>query len=450
MVNFDLRLLIIVVAILASVLGLHLFNLKHSASSKKSPIYWAVGSFSTSASLLAVSVFPWPFEILNLILFNLLVIGGQCFYLQGIWEFKEKKTNYILIILLPLISIVQVLYFTVIQNEPGIRMAINSLLYAIWAFYAFFEMLFPPEKAFKFVFRTNSFLFFTYGLLMLLRAFLSYQQSSIDFLSATPINLTLFILVTGIQVVLAYGFIIMLHTRLAEDLRKQLSMRQKLLSIIGHDLKGSINVIGGFSELLNKNIEKLEIEKSKQFAGYIKQSAIQMNALLTNLLDWAKIQGKIENFYPEKLDINELIDDEISLNSSVANNKQINVEFKDSQPIIISGDRNMLKTILRNLLINAIKFTNPGGTIKVSSRIIENYVEITVSDSGIGIEPHILKKLFKTDEQISTEGTAKETGSGLGLLLCKEFVNKHHGEIFVESQVEKGSVFRFTLPFNQL
>lgn len=91
MVNFDLRLLIIVVAILASVLGLHLFNLKHSASSKKSPIYWAVGSFSTSASLLAVSVFPWPFEILNLILFNLLVIGGQCFYLQGIWEFKEKK-----------------------------------------------------------------------------------------------------------------------------------------------------------------------------------------------------------------------------------------------------------------------------------------------------------------------------------------------------------------------
>jgi len=445
--NFDLRLLIVIIATLASILGVHLFNLKKSASSKKSPLYWAIGSFSTSASLLTISFYPWPLEILNLLFFNLLVIIGQCFTLQGIWEFKGKKTNYILIIALPLISMVQVLFFTVVYNEPGIRMAINSILYAIWAFYAFFEMLTPPEKAFTFVFRTNSLLFFMYGALMLFRAFITYKLPLFNFLSIRPINLTIFILVTSIQVALAYGFIIMINTRLAEDLRNQLSVRQKLLSIIGHDLKGSLNVVGGFSELLNRNIEKLDLEKSKQFAGYIKQSAIQMNALLTNLLEWAKVQSKVEIYYPEQLDICELIEDEISLNSFVATNKKINIETNNLLPIMITGDRNMLKTILRNLIINAVKYTNPGGTIKIDAKINENYVEVSICDSGIGIDPKVLSKLFKTDELISTEGTGKETGSGLGLLLCKEFVNKHNGKICVESKVEKGSTFRFSLPY---
>jgi len=265
-------------------------------------------------------------------------------------------------------------------------------------------------------------------------------------LSITPLNTTFFILMSGLYLVSSYGFIIMVNTRLAEDLRKQLSVRHKLLSIIAHDLRSSLNVVGGFSDLLSRSIEDFEVDKSKQFAGYIKQSAIQMNGLLSNLLEWATSQARAGIFVPEELDIRELIHEEISLNSSISSNKQIAINYNESIPLMVTADRNMLKTILRNLIINAIKYTNPGGVIKISTKEFPKYAEVSVSDSGIGIEPHIISKLFKEDEQITTTGTAKEIGSGLGLLLCKEFVEKHKGKIWVESVVEKGSTFKFTLP----
>lgn len=446
MVNFDVRILLIVVAILLSILGLHLLNLRKINSSSKSPVYWAIGSFAAALSLLSLSIFPWPAEIIGFIIFNLLIIMAQCFHLYGIWAFKGKKHTYALLITMGLFSLLQILFFTKIHSQPGARMAINSLLFAILAFYSFYEMIRPFQKVYTFVFRTNAFVLFLFGSLMLFRAYFAHNIPAKDYASLQPINLLFFIVIAALQVVLVYGFIVMLNTQLSESLKSQLAVRQRLISIIGHDLKSSINVVGGFSDLLNRNIEKLEIEKSKQFAGYIKQASIQMNALLTNLLDWAKIQSNSENFFPEKLDICEVIDDEIAINSSVALNKNIGIIYNDTQSLYIQGDRNMLKTILRNLIINAIKYTNPGGSIKIGARQNGSFVEVYVQDSGIGIEPDILRKLFQTNEPITSEGTAKETGSGLGLMLCKEFVHKHKGEIWAESKVEQGSVFYFTIP----
>ncbi|HEY4788627.1 MAG TPA: HAMP domain-containing sensor histidine kinase [Bacteroidales bacterium] len=447
MVNFDLRPVIVVVAILSFILGLLLLRLKRKSDYIKGIVSWAIGCFALSASLVTISFFPKPHLYINLILFNLLIIAGQCCFLIGIWEFKGKKINYGFIIALPLLSIIQITFFTFWQSEPGLRMAINSFLYAACAFYTFFELLNPSEKYLNFVFRANALVSFTYGALMLYRAYRRYSFSYEDFMSMTTANVSFFVLLSGLQLVLTYGFIIMINIRLAEDLRKQLSIKDKMLSIIAHDLKSSINIVEGFSELLTKNIDSQEIEKSKQFAGYIKQSSIQMNGILSNLLDWAKSQGRIEMFAPEELNIRDLISDEVALINSISENKQISINLEETSSLIIHADRNMIRTIIRNLVINAIKYTNPGGMIRISTKLLHSYIEISVRDSGIGIEPEILHRLFKAEEHITTKGTAREPGSGLGLLLCKEFVEKHKGKIWAESEVEVGSTFRFTIPY---
>lgn len=448
MLFYDLKPIIVAIAILSSLLGILLLRLMKQSSYIHGILYWAVGCFFSSASLLTISLFPWPHLYINLLLFNLFIIAGQCFFLIGIWKFKGKKIRYGFIIALPLVSFIQITFYTFGQNEPGMRMAINSFLYAACAFYTFFELLHPPERYLNFIFKANAWVSFLYGALMLYRAYLKFSFSYTDFMSMTPSNVAFLILLSGLQIVMSFGFIIMINTWLAEDVRKQLSVRDKMLSIIAHDLKSSINVVEGFSELLNKNLEKQELEKSKQFAGYIKQSSIQMNGILSNLLEWAKSQGNTAMFKPEMLNIRALIAEEIQLIRSIAKNKQIRINYDEVLSVTIYADRNMMRTIMRNLVINAIKYTNPGGVVQIGTKQTDGHLEISIHDSGIGIEPEILSRLFKSDEHITTKGTARETGSGLGLLLCKEFVEKHKGKIWAESVVEVGSTFRFIIPYN--
>jgi signal transduction histidine kinase len=129
--------------------------------------------------------------------------------------------------------------------------------------------------------------------------------------------------------------------------------------------------------------------------------------------------------------------------------KNISVNYTESEPITIFADTNMLNTILRNLISNAIKFTNEGGSVNISAQQTDSGTTITVSDNGVGIAPEMLQKLFDNKVAYSTTGTAREKGTGLGLLICKEFVDKHGGKIWVESQFNKGSEFKFTLPLNE-
>lgn len=446
MPTHDIKPIVVFVAILSSLLGTLLLRLWKYSNYYHGINFWAIGCFCSSASLILASVYPFPGEYINLMLFNLIFISGQCSILAGIWKFKEKKVNYYFVVILPLVSLVQVTYFTIIYPAPGVRVAVNSLLYASYGIYAFIELLRPPEKSLTFAFRINSLLYLIYVFVMIIRSVRSYSSEYINFLAFTPLNVLFFVLMSGLQLVLAYGFIIIVNTRLAEDLRKQLMVRDKMFSIIGHDLKSSVNVVSGFSELLHKSIDSEEIEKSKRFAGYVRQASIQMSGILSNLLGWAASQSKVDIFMPEELDIRSLIEEEVGLINSIAANKQIIIDYREVTSMNMMADRNMLKTIIRNLIINAIKYTNTGGKISVSGKQITDNFEISVSDSGIGIEPENIPKLFNIHDRITTKGTAQENGSGLGLLLCKEFVERHNGKIWVESIVEQGSTFKFTIP----
>jgi signal transduction histidine kinase len=236
--------------------------------------------------------------------------------------------------------------------------------------------------------------------------------------------------------------------RLNEKKLRQLNLtKDKLFSIIAHDLRGPFNSIIGYSQLLRENIRTYNLEESEKFVDYIHSSAQSTFNLLINLLSWAKNQTGQTTFSPENLELNKIIEEVAELLSSSAKTKNISINFLLPAVVRINADRHMLRTILQNLIFNAIKFTNPGGRIDIYASALADKVEVTVSDNGIGIAKEAIKNLFELGAADTTHGTSNETGSGLGLVICREFVERHGGKIWVESKAGKGSNFKFTLPF---
>jgi signal transduction histidine kinase len=222
--------------------------------------------------------------------------------------------------------------------------------------------------------------------------------------------------------------------------------KDKFFSIIAHDLRNPFNGVIGFSELLLKGIDKLPQDKIIKYIEFIHIASKTGSNLLDNLLQWSRAQtGKI-SYEPVKMSLITIAEETIQLLDGDANRKSISFQQQIGPDVVIFADENMVKAIFRNLISNAIKFTNPKGNILLKSDSNDPFVEITIADNGIGISQENLKNLFRTDMTLSTRGTAKESGTGLGLLLCKEFVEKHNGKIWVESEVGKGSNFKFTLP----
>ena len=224
--------------------------------------------------------------------------------------------------------------------------------------------------------------------------------------------------------------------------------KDKFFSIIAHDLRSPFNAIVGFSNLLVEQMKEKDFNVIEEVAGYIQDSSNRAILLLMNLLVWARSQTGSIVFSPAKIDLANLISDHTELLEYSAMQKKIRIikEFQDK--LYITADQEMIKTILRNLILNAIKFTHPDGIINI--RVFQSDIETTVSvcDNGVGITREALAKLFRIEESFSTKGTIEETGTGLGLILCKEFVERHGGKIWVESELGSGSKFHFTIPFN--
>lgn len=230
------------------------------------------------------------------------------------------------------------------------------------------------------------------------------------------------------------------------ELKDLNASKDKFLSIIAHDLKNPFNSIIGFSEILNEEIKAESPSRIRECARLINVSAIQTYKLLENLLEWANSQRGTIPFNPMKLVVNNLVEEEFLNLKDMADRKNIVLINSTHTNLAVLADKNMFKVVLRNLLSNAIKFTYRNGRIEVNATINMNMVEIAVSDTGIGMSEITLAKLFKIDANLSTPGTENENGTGLGLFLCKEFIEKHNGDIKAESLQGKGSRFIFKLP----
>jgi len=235
--------------------------------------------------------------------------------------------------------------------------------------------------------------------------------------------------------------------KLNDELHDLNATKDKFFSIIAHDIKNPFNAILGFTSLLEVNFAEWTDEMKLEIINLIHISSKNLYQLLENLLQWSRSQRGIIEFNPERIELKGLVYSVIDLMKGTAEAK--NIELTVNLPInelTINADRQMLNTILRNLISNALKFTNKGGKVQVMAEADAKFIMIKITDNGIGMQNAILDNLFKIESNFTTTGTNNEIGTGLGLILVKEFVEKHGGEIGVESVVGQGSTFYFTLP----
>ncbi len=222
--------------------------------------------------------------------------------------------------------------------------------------------------------------------------------------------------------------------------------KDKFFSIISHDLRNPFASIVSFSRILKRDISSLSKKELLELAAELDKSVEKINSLLENLLQWSRTQRGVIDFQPGYFSIKDAVTETIQLFNRMANEKDISISDNIDDSINAWGDLNMTRTIIRNLLSNAIKYSHKGGHVELYSHRQNDMVEISVVDHGVGIPEEVQKKLFHTNSLFSTYGTDDEKGSGLGLLLCNEFVRRQGGEIFIKSKEGKGSVFTFTIP----
>ncbi|MDP2036970.1 MAG: tetratricopeptide repeat protein [Ignavibacteria bacterium] len=234
--------------------------------------------------------------------------------------------------------------------------------------------------------------------------------------------------------------------RLNEQLKEVISTKDKFFSIIAHDLKSPFQGLLGYSQILSTEYSTLTEEEKMTFIQSIEELSQNSFRLLENLLEWSRLQtGKIV-FAPEEHNLLLELFPTLSLLKQTAQNKQITLEYTIANSIIVKADKNMLTTILRNLVSNSIKFTKSGGRITIEAKPVDTFVVFSIADTGIGMRKDVVDNLFNVGKSISTRGTANEEGTGLGLSLCKEMIALHGGRIWVESEIERGTTFYFTLP----
>ncbi len=282
-------------------------------------------------------------------------------------------------------------------------------------------------------------------------SFLISVRSSTDFLQNILIALML------LACILA-GYILLLAFKndrfqehivdLNQKVTKDSLQKDKFFSIVSHDLMNPFNALLGFSEMLNESAKKGNKEDTSEYASIVHQSAKRIFNLLQNLLVWTRMQNGKTKYAPKTEKVEELVSDTMLIVAPIAQNKGIKLEWDVEKERTAMLDSNMIGSTLQNLITNAIKFTEKGGSVKVKATTNADNLNFIVADTGVGMSPEQLDDLFKIDKNSSSRGTNDETGTGLGLIIAKEFIDAHQGEIWAESTLGKGSKFCFSIPLS--
>ena len=231
-----------------------------------------------------------------------------------------------------------------------------------------------------------------------------------------------------------------------KHLKELNSTKDKFFSIIGHDLRNPLNALLGFSELISGNSRDYTSEEIQRYSKIINEAAKNIHLLIENLLEWSRPQSGNIDYHPERTDLMPMVTEIFKVFEIHADKKGVNMVSEIPEDVSVYADRNLLSTILRNLINNAVKFTPNGGQVRIFCEQSKSEITIFVEDTGIGMSETQMDNLFRLDSNITMPGTSEEKGTGLGLILCKEFVDMHKGKIWASSKPKEGSTFSFTLP----
>lgn len=386
------------------------------------------------------------FNPINFIIPNTLVFAG--YYLESVAMFMMIKNSskkafrmQLLLFIAALLSFYIAVWF---RAEANIRVSLVSL----------FIFLLLITTSLRFLTETRSNLFkkilgLNYVILLIALIFRTIYPlfvTSTSFYSVDYAQRILFLIIFLMMTISGVGYLLLLQEKKENQIKKLLDDKNTFFSIIAHDLRGPFNGIIGLSELLLEKDNQLNQEETNEFIELIHQSSKNTFSLLDNLLTWSQSQTGNLEFNPKNLEIKTITNKSINLLANIAKNKNITLNTAIDTDQYLFADKNMLETVFRNLISNAIKFTPNNGEVSLSMQKENRQFVFSVQDNGVGIAPEKIKTLFNINHRQTTSGTNNETGTGLGLMLCKDFVEKHGGQIWVKSHPGKGSTFIFSIP----
>ena len=423
------------------------YSFSYATSDNRKTLKWfGLGKLLLTIAWILILLRNIIFDFFSINIANSIIFCACCYETIAMLSLLQKnaKKNYRVQIGITIAAIVVFNLATLLGATTNTRIIVGSM--GIVAIYLPPTIRYFTEKR-QTVFRTFYVLcYIGLEILIVIRAIYRYFYPQNDLFTYDLLESLYSISLFLLALIGIIGFLLLVKEKQDLKIKKLLDDKNQFFSIISHDLRGPLGSAVSLSELLVEDIEQYSREEIREVSEVLHQSNKNVYKLLENLLEWSRVQTGMIVFSPKKIVLNTLVQENIELNKNAALNKNINLLFESAELIEINADKNMIDTILRNLLSNAIKFTEKNGEVKVRLQKTNQKVEIAITDNGIGIPDDIKEKLFKINRKVIQKGTENETGSGLGLLLCSEFVKIHQGQICAESKHGKGSVFKFTLP----
>jgi two-component system, sensor histidine kinase and response regulator len=419
-------------------MGMYMLLLYRSTAGVRATAFWAFGSLTVGFGLLFKLIPPAGGLVADVVP-TLFIALGLYYYLAGIWHLKGKKIIPWIVFGMPALNVVQSVVFSQFIPSNRIRLVIYYSLLAIYASISLYEMLKlnRDQKYLRNIFNLNAVSFFIFLVFLVLGITVLLSQPGFNPAEAGRFTLIMFTAANLLMVALTFGFISAVNLKLYKELEVHLKSKDKFFSILAHDLRGPVGTIMNFLNLLN-NENDLKKEEREYYLRELEKLSQSTFHLLQNLLDWstsdnmAQVEGEI-------IELNNVIAQNVVLFERLARFKSISVEFEGENATHIRGDAKMIEVILRNLVSNALKFTPKGGKVTIKTRNGINKVQMLVRDTGMGIAPEKLKTIYNFEGCRSTVGTNGEVGSGFGMVVCKDFIQKNNGSIHIKSEVNVGT-----------
>jgi len=445
----DIVTVFLIISVNKFLLGLLMLHLKFRTPHIKGINEWAYGSILTSLGLLVNALFPYQSNQITSFLYSfsltLLIMSGDVFFLKGFLKFNNKQGRYLYLFSIPLVSIINNVLFTLVFDSLLLRFSINMLLFAILYFISGLYLMKKTEKSYQWIYRASAVLYLFFSLINILRlgfAFISTPQTPHHNHTITVI----FLSIAGVLIVLlTYFLIVLINTKLQNELLSEIETKNKLYAIISHDLREPISVFTNNLFLMKSAIKSSNQEETESYFESLEKSSLHTRYMLENLLYWSK--SRLKEIYVDckQNNLYDIVQTNIQIFQTQAMEKNITISCNMQSSMYACFDYDMINIVIRNVMSNALKFTHNNGVITIHAVEDEIKVTLYITDNGIGISQKRLNQLFDKKILFTTKGTNNEKGSGIGLPLSKEFVEKNNGKFLVESSQNEGSTFAIVL-----
>lgn len=441
----DFRAFVFAVGLVKFITGILTLRARTQAPDIQGSAHWAIGSFLGAISLILLSLHPVTTVTVSLSITNTFLLLGEVGYLTGVRRLKGKPSRFGVLLIIPLCSLVTVILTTAVWPNSNVRLFLNSFYFGLLLFLSGWEWSRMPLTPIRSLGRILGFAFLLMSLMMVLRMWWATSVSNVDHKANVMPNTLIALVGILCQSVIMFGFILAITTLLADSLRKQLAMRDRLFSHIAHDLRNPIGSMMGMAEMLRDTTESTS-EEHRTITELLHRSSVQTYELLSELLEWGMSQKSSGLGPTQPTPLADLVARELYLFEPQTARKNIAIQFTRMSNPVLEIDRTMIASVIHNLVSNAVKFTSPGGRIDIEVRTTDDEAQIEVRDTGVGMSHSVQEDLFHSENPVSTQGTDGEKGTGLGLLLCRDFVHRHRGHLDYSSAEGKGSRFTVRLP----